>query len=110
MVNSARPSPSHSSLASRLEFSSGNTRRVSLPVGLAARAALWKDCATQVGEAARVESTPMRTFRVAILLRIVTETEEHTSELQSLAYLVCRLLLEKKKRQHVRRRWSRTAT
>src|SRR2546425_8492141 len=32
-------------------------------------------------------------------------SEEHTSELQSLAYLVCRLLLEKKKRttQHLRR-------
>src|SRR5687767_15222931 len=28
-------------------------------------------------------------------------SEEHTSELQSLAYLVCRLLLEKKKKQHV---------
>src|SRR5687767_15912532 len=28
-------------------------------------------------------------------------SEEHTSELQSLAYLVCRLLLEKKKRQLV---------
>src|SRR5687767_15355781 len=27
-------------------------------------------------------------------------SEEHTSELQSLAYLVCRLLLEKKKTQH----------
>src|SRR2546423_10053037 len=27
-------------------------------------------------------------------------SEEHTSELQSLAYLVCRLLLEKKKRFH----------
>src|SRR3989441_7234393 len=27
-------------------------------------------------------------------------SEEHTSELQSLAYLVCRLLLEKKKRRH----------
>src|SRR5205823_14950426 len=27
-------------------------------------------------------------------------SEEHTSELQSLAYLVCRLLLEKKKRQN----------
>src|SRR2546425_7944420 len=26
-------------------------------------------------------------------------SEEHTSELQSLAYLVCRLLLEKKKRE-----------
>src|SRR2546425_5742576 len=28
----------------------------------------------------------------------VERSEEHTSELQSLAYLVCRLLLEKKKR------------
>src|ERR1041384_8773204 len=30
-------------------------------------------------------------------------SEEHTSELQSLAYLVCRLLLEKKKKQLYRR-------
>src|SRR5256714_9291625 len=29
-------------------------------------------------------------------------SEEHTSELQSLAYLVCRLLLEKKKKHHTR--------
>src|SRR2546425_8172630 len=29
--------------------------------------------------------------------RAVRRSEEHTSELQSLAYLVCRLLLEKKK-------------
>src|SRR5205823_14960773 len=29
--------------------------------------------------------------------RAVARSEEHTSELQSLAYLVCRLLLEKKK-------------
>src|SRR2546425_6941351 len=28
-------------------------------------------------------------------------SEEHTSELQSLAYLVCRLLLEKKKRSNM---------
>src|SRR2546425_4724333 len=32
--------------------------------------------------------------------RLVRRSEEHTSELQSLAYLVCRLLLEKKK-QHM---------
>src|SRR2546425_7939873 len=30
----------------------------------------------------------------------VERSEEHTSELQSLAYLVCRLLLEKKKKKH----------
>src|SRR2546425_9735446 len=29
----------------------------------------------------------------------IVRSEEHTSELQSLAYLVCRLLLEKKKQQ-----------
>src|SRR2546425_7287000 len=32
-----------------------------------------------------------------LVLRILGRSEEHTSELQSLAYLVCRLLLEKKK-------------
>src|SRR2546425_5696018 len=32
-----------------------------------------------------------------MLVPIATRSEEHTSELQSLAYLVCRLLLEKKK-------------
>src|SRR2546425_6391686 len=30
----------------------------------------------------------------------VARSEEHTSELQSLAYLVCRLLLEKKKKKN----------
>src|SRR2546425_8546782 len=30
-------------------------------------------------------------------IRALERSEEHTSELQSLAYLVCRLLLEKKK-------------
>src|SRR5205823_8215638 len=33
----------------------------------------------------------------------VTRSEEHTSELQSLAYLVCRLLLEKKKKNYLLR-------
>src|SRR2546425_3839852 len=31
--------------------------------------------------------------------RLEERSEEHTSELQSLAYLVCRLLLEKKKKK-----------
>src|SRR3989441_4509212 len=31
--------------------------------------------------------------------KYLNRSEEHTSELQSLAYLVCRLLLEKKKRR-----------
>src|SRR2546422_5808759 len=32
--------------------------------------------------------------------RIVSRSEEHTSELQSRLHLVCRLLLEKKKKHH----------
>src|SRR3989441_7874839 len=40
---------------------------------------------------------PVRSLAV---LRI--RSEEHTSELQSLAYLVCRLLLEKKKKSRLR--------
>src|SRR5205823_13746519 len=33
----------------------------------------------------------------SVMGSMFTRSEEHTSELQSLAYLVCRLLLEKKK-------------
>src|SRR2546423_4798271 len=36
------------------------------------------------------------------LHRDFERSEEHTSELQSLAYLVCRLLLEKKKKKNMR--------
>src|SRR2546425_5087066 len=36
--------------------------------------------------------------------RVPERSEEHTSELQSLAYLVCRLLLEKKKKKEKTRR------
>src|SRR5205823_6965831 len=36
--------------------------------------------------------------RVSAVERPGRRSEEHTSELQSLAYLVCRLLLEKKKK------------
>src|SRR2546425_9613469 len=38
-------------------------------------------------------SEPSESARISLEFR----SEEHTSELQSLAYLVCRLLLEKKK-------------
>src|SRR5687767_15656259 len=37
--------------------------------------------------------------RGAIVRDRLVRSEEHTSELQSLAYLVCRLLLEKKKKK-----------
>src|SRR2546425_8008267 len=40
--------------------------------------------------------SPAATFSAAAC---AARSEEHTSELQSLAYLVCRLLLEKKKKK-----------
>src|SRR5205823_14807029 len=40
--------------------------------------------------------------RLAHRLRSEPRSEEHTSELQSLAYLVCRLLLEKKKKTTIK--------
>src|SRR2546425_9442330 len=50
--------------------------------------------------APRALSRPPRRFfpeRCASSIARILRSEEHTSELQSLAYLVCRLLLEKKK-------------
>src|SRR5687767_15220655 len=59
----------------------------------------WSQCASTD------PSRPMRVSRQPTSDRVpthsttaVARSEEHTSELQSLAYLVCRLLLEKKKR------------
>src|SRR5438445_8173950 len=37
--------------------------------------------------------------RFEVMIRIAFRSEEHTSELQSRQYLVCRLLLEKKKKK-----------
>src|SRR2546423_7104954 len=39
-------------------------------------------------------------LRLALRAPTDPRSEEHTSELQSLAYLVCRLLLEKKKKKN----------
>src|SRR2546425_6962430 len=38
-------------------------------------------------------------IQAAARANVTPRSEEHTSELQSLAYLVCRLLLEKKKKK-----------
>src|SRR2546425_9773952 len=46
----------------------------------------------------RFVSTPLIGSRSPRLSPDKDRSEEHTSELQSLAYLVCRLLLEKKKK------------
>src|SRR2546429_3992831 len=43
---------------------------------------------------------PQLSVRENLLLAGQERSEEHTSELQSRLHLVCRLLLEKKKKQH----------
>src|SRR2546425_4539960 len=44
-------------------------------------------------------ASPKMTSFCIYLSQLLHRSEEHTSELQSLAYLVCRLLLEKKKKK-----------
>src|SRR5687767_16015592 len=61
---------------------------------------LFRSCAGRAGRSARRTRCPRSSPRARRChpprhLR----SEEHTSELQSLAYLVCRLLLEKKKKK-----------
>src|SRR2546422_11538182 len=41
------------------------------------------------------------TFVISVGVRLSCRSEEHTSELQSRLHLVCRLLLEKKKKKEV---------
>src|SRR2546423_7751730 len=56
------------------------------------------------------ERTPARNswlIRAVDRIPHFTRSEEHTSELQSLAYLVCRLLLEKKKGYRLMTSYSR---
>src|SRR5687767_15457088 len=47
---------------------------------------------------ARILPCPSVSTRSSVRVETDGRSEEHTSELQSLAYLVCRLLLEKKKK------------
>src|SRR2546422_4239916 len=49
-------------------------------------------------EDARQPTKPVSCFRVFRVVRGLNRSEEHTSELQSRLHLVCRLLLEKKKK------------
>src|SRR5437016_11243168 len=85
-----------------------NVVETSLPAGTSAATAPTPTGA--LGKAARgcqrsvsaVKETRGMTCTVAVRRRpaaVVKRSEEHTSELQSLTNLVCRLLLEKKKKK-----------
>src|SRR3989441_9279813 len=63
----------------------GTRREAAAPPRISDDIALWSRHVSRCDRASRNVSGPKR-------------SEEHTSELQSLAYLVCRLLLEKKKK------------
>src|SRR3712207_8402388 len=57
-----------------------------------------------VGRQRPAEEVPLRVVaaecsELVVALLVLHRSEEHTSELQSRQYLVCRLLLEKKKKQ-----------
>src|SRR5229473_3677628 len=59
------------------------------------RSSIWKS----IRRSGWASWRPSATERAQLLRLSVSRSEEHTSELQSLAYLVCRLLLEKKNKE-----------
>src|SRR5438445_6464180 len=73
-------------------------------------ASTWQGCDRSVRplitgmEACRASSRTSAWSNVRIMIRTfdhAERSEEHTSELQSRQYLVCRLLLEKKKKKQI---------
>src|SRR2546425_9152576 len=72
-------------------------RSVRFPLSAAQRASCWTTFEKPTPSHLLVQPIPPRAF-VRTRMCCVARSEEHTSELQSLAYLVCRLLLEKKKK------------
>src|SRR2546425_7332318 len=60
---------------------------------------LFRSCDDQPPPSAGCSRHPLTVRRFQTVGRDPARSEEHTSELQSLAYLVCRLLLEKKKKK-----------
>src|SRR2546425_9581874 len=61
----------------------------------------WSSCIAAAKRQLKhvIPTRPARRAASTIASASARRSEEHTSELQSLAYLVCRLLLEKKKKQ-----------
>src|SRR2546425_6316303 len=70
-----------------------------LPAASARLRRLWKGAGPRAGTSCAVATRAGELRGAPQAARSRSRSEEHTSELQSLAYLVCRLLLEKKKYQ-----------
>src|SRR3712207_7567344 len=60
---------------------------------------LWKNAPVRIGPSCWLGNGSI-VLPGTTIGRHVVRSEEHTSELQSRQYLVCRLLLEKKKKQY----------
>src|SRR3712207_9209207 len=69
-----------------------------LPISVSTKR-MWRDSVVMTSECVRRPEPKKRTPRRSepSVTPVATRSEEHTSELQSRQYLVCRLLLEKKK-------------
>src|SRR2546425_1602199 len=90
LITTARASPVHPTIAGRRSKLSASGRTAPFTGETSSTRNVSAYVAVTVSDA---PATYALTFRV----ELVSRSEEHTSELQSLAYLVCRLLLEKKK-------------
>src|SRR5207244_11432676 len=82
------PSPQFTSTPHGLSFAPGSEKEPRLMLVEAPSFAFWSDGGVTVGA-----TLATATWKVA------ERSEEHTSELQSPDHLVCRLLLEKKKKK-----------
>src|SRR3712207_8738618 len=85
----------------RSQVAAGHARHYS-PVAPCARRAKWICTRRRAGRPAVLAEILRRVLRMATENPSCGRSEEHTSELQSRQYLVCRLLLEKKKTIMVR--------
>src|SRR2546422_5261715 len=76
-------------------------RRASAPAA-APRSSATRGTVTPAARGSRPDLTPLTSFLPGRLYRSTgSRSEEHTSELQSRLHLVCRLLLEKKKKKTI---------
>src|SRR5205823_14158506 len=94
------PPPPRSTLFPYTTLFRSRTRKVIASGSLPTASFLMKLSLTMatLGAPARSCSSKSRPPRNGVCKVSKKRSEEHTSELQSLAYLVCRLLLEKKKK------------
>src|SRR5205823_14537217 len=74
------------------EVASGTTKKIKVRT--------YERCAECSGSGAARGSRPTSCGTCGGSGEVRRDRKEHTSELQSLAYLVCRLLLEKKNKKH----------